>query len=430
MDGGKNRIAKFARDAGYLYHAYRAAKPVVRGALEAVRSWTRGESRSAGHSARASKRDDSRALVRRAEAKVSRRSKTSAPRKLARSRQTRTQTGRVRKTFAKSRTSARKRIERAMFDVLSPRNEYITQSSGQIRTAGVGITGQGNQQITILNTPFSYTDIEAIRVNALTAVQVGEYSSGGSTGSIGGEYGKIKLDYVHGYRSHHMYEFVNSGNQDVHFTVWWFKCKQDFTENTAAGGVDWTTMAEFLDVATASGVASLNRGAPAMLGTYTNVTNPYHIVGWNPNQVPNNLIKKYFKVKVGPTTIIRPGGHKKLRVPLGKGARTWNFAERVVTQMTAAQGKGIYRKGDIIPIIATYGDVVHGSVASGNTTAVSTGSVTLDYVRIGHHHWQVLPSVVPVHYFGGAGLNQTTALGGGVTLADAAGTPAIYSADA
>lgn len=343
---------------------------------------------------------------------------------------TRTKTKRVRKALTKSSAAARRRTEKQVFDVLCPRNEYITQSSGQIRTSGVGITGQGNQQITILNTPFSYTDIEAIRVNALTAVQVGEYTSGGSTGSIGGEYNRIKLDYVHGYRSHHMYEFVNSGNQDVHFTVWWFKAKQDFYENTAAGGVDWTTMAEFLDVATAAGAASLNRGAPAMLGTYTNVTNPYHIVGWNPNQVPNNLIKKYFKVKVGPTTIIRPGGHKKLRVPLGKGARNWNFAERVVTQMTAAQGKGIYRKGDIIPIIATYGDVVHGSVASGNTTAVSTGSVTLDYVRIGHHYWQVLPAVAPVHYFGGAGLNQTTALGGGVTLADAAGAPAIYSADA
>lgn len=332
---------------------------------------------------------------------------------------------RVPRTLSGALAQSRKRAVREVFDIIAPRNEYITQAVGQVRTSGVGITGQGNQSITVLATPVSPTDILSIMATMFT--QQGASGGAGTQGFMSTAYDNILLDNIGGKRTHHMYEFVNPGNQDVHFRVWWFKAKQDIWENN-----QFSTLATFISYATSTTVATAtNRGAISYTGTYTNVTNPYNIVGWHPNLVRNQMFRHFFNIKIGKESIIRPGGHHRLRVPLGKGARSVNISTYALrNDLTAAQGRLMYRRGDIIPVVVTYGDVVHGTTASANMGTVSTGSVTLDYIRIGHHFWQGKPSVVPQLYFGGAGLNQTATIGAGVTLADASGAPAAYNADA
>lgn len=337
-------------------------------------------------------------------------------------RKTRGRVNQVRKSISQSIARARKGAVREVFNVLAPRNEFLDQVAGQIRTAGVGITGQGNQNLTQFSPVFTPSDISTL-VNVITTSQ-GIAGAAGSVSYNGALYDNILLDNIGGKRSHHKIEFVNPGNQDVHFTVWWLKAKQDMWECSA-----YTTILGFLAWAVNTST-SINRGGVQYTGTYTSVTNPYNIIGWNPNQVRNHAIRHFFRVKVGKTSVIRPGGHHNLRVPLGKGARSLNVADYQIANFTAAQGKLLCRKGDIIPIVVTYGDVVHGSNASGNTTTVSTGSVTLDWIRQGCHYWQARPIAVPQQHFPGVGFNQTTALGGGVTLADASGAPAVYSADA
>lgn len=424
----KSRFATFAPYVPYAYAGGQALAAMAKSAGDAYRAWypAGGETKRSQRSSSGRPRARPKVIMRPRGSRFSRGGRTKASRsKAPRRGKARGRSSRFRKTGARTISIARKRAVRQVFSSLAPRNELITQSSGQIRTSGVGITGQGNQTITVLNTVVSPADI--LTIITQIAAQQGSSSGAGSLGFNNAAYGSVIMDRLQGKRTHHLYEFVNSGNQDVHFQVWWFKAKEDFMQTNT-----YTTLAQFIDYCTSTTlVSSISRGGLSYTGTYTNVTNPYHVLGWNPNMVRNFFFRKFFNIKVGPRTIIRPAGHHKVRVPLGKGARSFNIADWQLSQAAyAGAGQFICRKGDLIPVIVTYGDVVHGSNASTNTTVVSTGSVTLDYVRMGFHYWQAIPQIAPQQYFGGANLNQTTALGGGVTLADAVGAPAIYTADA
>lgn len=316
-------------------------------------------------------------------------------------------------------------VTKQIRDMLAPRNELITQFAGQVRTAGVGITAQGNQNVLVLQPAISVADIQTI-ITQLSAQQ-GSGAGTGTVGWSGAAYDGIKLDFVQGKRTRHEYEFVNNGNQDVHFRIWWFKAKIDIVENE-----EWQTLAQFITYATSTTLATaLSRGGTSFTGTYTNVTNPWHIVGWHPNMVPNGYFKHFFKIKPGPESLMAPGAHKKLRVPVGKGARYTDVTDfALITTITAAQGKLLYPKGTLIPVLVTYGDIVHGTEAKAQTTTVSTGSVTLDYIRKGWHYWQAVPRVPPQQYFEASGFNQATDIGAGVALSQAGGQPTAYDADA